>query len=77
MGSYHGASMVPLADMFNHRTDGEHVHLEIEEGQDQAEHDENNETDDEDDESEEDQSEEEEEEEEVPREQNHFMSSPS
>eukprot|EP00242_Pyramimonas_sp_CCMP2087_P014574 CAMPEP_0198197664 /NCGR_PEP_ID=MMETSP1445-20131203/1227_1 /TAXON_ID=36898 /ORGANISM="Pyramimonas sp., Strain CCMP2087" /LENGTH=264 /DNA_ID=CAMNT_0043867001 /DNA_START=195 /DNA_END=986 /DNA_ORIENTATION=- len=60
--SYHGASMVPLADMFNHRTDGEHIHLEIEEGQDQAEdqaedHAEDDETDDEDDESEGDKSE--------------------
>ncbi|KAI8923247.1 hypothetical protein BC831DRAFT_43031 [Entophlyctis helioformis] len=25
---YHGNSMVPLADLFNHRTDGEHVHFE-------------------------------------------------
>lgn len=26
--SFHGNSMVPIADMFNHCTDGEHVHIE-------------------------------------------------
>ncbi|KQK10878.1 hypothetical protein BRADI_2g56792v3 [Brachypodium distachyon] len=25
--SYHGSGMVPLADLFNHKTDGEHVHF--------------------------------------------------
>lgn len=32
--TFHGNSLVPIADMFNHKTDGEHVHIEGAAGED-------------------------------------------